>query len=473
MQGVRTGGVGVQCDEQIRRDQQPLGFRSGLTEVRPCPTGDRKQGAVIAGPHHADALVEVDDRLRNRGTRGSWDALGTGSATRDPPGCPASWRWPTCGPPRPLRPRYVQSTHLSPGGRGTTPRAIASRTLRVHREKLGLETLGDPQTGKRSGHDRLHGCVARTGPAEEGPFVRSVRQPAPRICRPLARRPDRETRRLCLAPRRQPRRTVRFRSYAPGVWSVRSSSTSSIFAARPTRFASPPVATHITRPSAASADSSALHRRAAIDQPDIAPEQTGLHAGDGVGADGLPRTLDLHTGKLGRAFEQGIGGDAESRRDRSTDIVAILVDTVEGRRGSEVDHDERPPVATERRNRVHDPVRAHLPGIVGPNPHTGLDAPTDDQLLVEVARQAFSIVYSTEGTTQEMTAPSTSSGPRPRCRRSSGAGARTHRWYGAGGDPPPVDDAVPAKRPEHGVRVSDVDDQQGPLGGASAHDFDA
>ena len=71
--------------------------------------------------------------------------------------------------------------------------------------------------------------------------------------------------------------------------------------------------------------------------------------------------------------DQGVQGDLDPGRDRSTQVVAIGVDRVVGDRRSEVDHDHRAAVLGVRGKRVRDPVGANILRVVVADSDAGLD----------------------------------------------------------------------------------------------------
>ena len=84
--------------------------------------------------------------------------------------------------------------------------------------------------------------------------------------------------------------------------------------------------------------------------------------------------------------EQRLGARLDARRDRAAQIGAVLGDHVDRGRGAEVDDDDRPAEALERRHAVDDAVGADLVRVVVADRHAGLEPRADDQ-HVAVARR--------------------------------------------------------------------------------------
>ncbi len=123
----------------------------------------------------------------------------------------------------------------------------------------------------------------------------------------------------------------------------------------------------------------------AFDEADIAPEDAGLHAGDGARADHLLGARDRHRRQLRRRHGERLERQVDAGRDRAAAIVAVAIDHVEGRGGAEIDDDERPLVALVRRDRVDEAVRSHLLRPVDARLDPGRDARLADDERIAVA----------------------------------------------------------------------------------------
>ena len=75
--------------------------------------------------------------------------------------------------------------------------------------------------------------------------------------------------------------------------------------------------------------------------------------------------LERNAGELGRAGGKRVHGDADARRNRSANVVAVLVDNVDVGRGAKVHHDCRGAVEGLGCNGVGDAVGAHGLGTRG------------------------------------------------------------------------------------------------------------
>ena len=72
--------------------------------------------------------------------------------------------------------------------------------------------------------------------------------------------------------------------------------------------------------------------------------------------------------------------EVDARRDHAAAVIAVVVDHVEGRRGAEIDDDQRPAIAVMRRDGVDEAVGADLLGPVDQRLDAELDAGlADDQ----------------------------------------------------------------------------------------------
>ncbi len=76
----------------------------------------------------------------------------------------------------------------------------------------------------------------------------------------------------------------------------------------------------------------------------------------GIAADGVLRRLERHAGELGGTGGKRVHGDADTRRDRSTNVIAVLIDDVDIGRGAKVHHDCRRAVESLGRNGVGDAI---------------------------------------------------------------------------------------------------------------------
>src|SRR5438874_5162977 len=71
-------------------------------------------------------------------------------------------------------------------------------------------------------------------------------------------------------------------------------------------------------------------REDAVDQADVAVVEADLEVVHRASADDLGGLADIDAGQTGGPGEEGIGGDAEARRDGSAEELAAAGDTVEG-----------------------------------------------------------------------------------------------------------------------------------------------
>ena len=77
-------------------------------------------------------------------------------------------------------------------------------------------------------------------------------------------------------------------------------------------------------------------------------------------ADGVLRTLDVHTRQLGGLEEQRFHRHLQTRENRAALLRAVLVDGSKGGCRAYIHDDERLAVLANRRNRVDQSVRADL-----------------------------------------------------------------------------------------------------------------
>src|SRR5579863_1416222 len=78
-----------------------------------------------------------------------------------------------------------------------------------------------------------------------------------------------------------------------------------------------------------------------IYQPDIAIIKAALQMSDGIGPDHLGGTPDVYSPQPCCACKQGIGADAQPRRNRAAQVLALGRDYVECGSGPEIDDNAR------------------------------------------------------------------------------------------------------------------------------------
>ena len=105
-------------------------------------------------------------------------------------------------------------------------------------------------------------------------------------------------------------------------------------------------------------------------QPRPAEHDARLHIGDGVRGDDALRRFDLHAREFRRAARKAFQRAFDPRGDDAADKFARCAENVEGRRGAEIDDDNRLSAAVffERGDVVDHAVRPHLVRVV----HTDL-----------------------------------------------------------------------------------------------------
>ena len=99
----------------------------------------------------------------------------------------------------------------------------------------------------------------------------------------------------------------------------------------------------------------------------VAEHRARLHRADGVAADGAVGRPELDPRQLGRAGGERLEPQLQARRDGAADVRPVHADAVERRRGPEVDDHGRRAIEAGRRERVDQPVGAHLVRSVHPD----------------------------------------------------------------------------------------------------------
>ncbi len=115
----------------------------------------------------------------------------------------------------------------------------------------------------------------------------------------------------------------------------------------------------------------------AVDQPDIAPEDTRLHGGHRARADDLGRLLDPDARQPGGHQVERFEGQLDARRQHAADEIAVLVRKIERRGAAEIDRYQRSAVFGVAGDDAHKAIGA---GILRP-----LDQHLDAELAVRLA----------------------------------------------------------------------------------------
>src|SRR4051812_8644295 len=129
----------------------------------------------------------------------------------------------------------------------------------------------------------------------------------------------------------------------------------------------------------------AAHDR--VDRPRVAVDDAGTDRVDRRLADELARRPDVDLGQLGGALGQRVHRDLDARRDDAAQVLALRADRVVGDRGAEVHDHDRVADLVVGGDRVDEPVRADLAGVVVAQRHPGLHAGADhEHLVAQIAR---------------------------------------------------------------------------------------
>src|SRR5262249_13820857 len=110
----------------------------------------------------------------------------------------------------------------------------------------------------------------------------------------------------------------------------------------------------------------------AVDQSYVSIEQTALHAAGGRGTDHIRGLLNLDSRQLGSVLIQRLRRNHNARRNHATTVLAGRGDGVKCRCRSEIHDDCGMAIFVHDSDRIDDPVRTDLAGIVVENRNAGI-----------------------------------------------------------------------------------------------------
>ena len=172
--------------------------------------------------------------------------------------------------------------------------------------------------------------------------------------------------------------------------------------------------------------------------------------------------LERHASELGGTCGKRVHGDADTRRDRSANVITVLIDDVDIGRGAKVHHDRRRAVESFGRNGVGDAVGTHGLGArraqLG---HRGRLRPDDDGIRGNAVGHGVPLA-------RELRHHAGKGDRVDRIERKAVHLKETHQAHvdlvggigAVGGHTPRLHQLVPVKQAHGRLRVSHIDSEQ-------------